>query len=1647
MKKALLSLMTCGILMYFPAMADDFQVTTTSDSGPGSLGQAILNANGNAGADNIFFNIPGSDPNYTGGVWIITLEDNLPEITDAVTIDGLTQPGASAGNLMAGTPHTIKIEIRGLDVSDPMDWNKDGFWITSDGCTIRGLAVNRMNQYCISFVGSENNTVQTCHIGLNAAGLWADNSTNYGNGIYLEACGTTLIGGAGTGSGNVIAGTYQEAILADDDGTPLNGCQNLTIQGNIIGWNCTGQGGNEDFACNRAIDLNNTSQVLIGGTTLQERNVIANCGDNITFNYGDNVPSATPCTSISIRGNIIGADRTGTLAGFGSVNDKGIQMNTCTTVTISDNLISGNRYQQMYGEYCSGLTMTGNKVGTDISGMSSLIPAGYPSDKEGLYFDHLSNSTIGPDNLISGMTDGFGIVLLGSNYVMIRGNKIGTDILGNPVLGNAYGGIDLDYSNNITIGGRAVGDGNIIAGNQDHGVYLWYDSGNGYNNLIAGNSIFDNQGLGISLGGGRSENDINDSDNGANRLQNFPVITGITHSGLNTDITATLNSTPSASFTIDFYWSPNIYFNDDDYQSYGQGKVYLGSTSVTTDGSGNAGPFNFTAPGLIPDGWYVTATATDVSNNTSEFSDYYMFGAAANIHVVTNCYDDESNMVPGSLRQAILDANAHPGLDYIHFNIPASDAGYVASRDYWSIQPYSGLPIITDPVVIDGYTQPGAQPNTTCMPDNTDAQLKIEISGLQCSEMKRGFTLDNGGGINPLLENCVIRGLVINNWFYGGIATYGVTNSSIEGNYIGTDITGTLAAGGQWEGIEIKTNSSHITIGGTSPDKRNVISGNLGNGIYIDDGVDYITIQGNYIGTEKSGTLPLGNGDNGIYLYEFNDYCLIGGTTACSRNIISANGTDITGDLGRCGIFSDVDNFTYNTIIGNFIGTGATGTENLGNVHSGISLRDAISYNTIGGTSPGEGNVIVNNGWAGINLRDEDPTSICNRISGNSIFNNGMLGIDLDDHSYGNYEPGGVTENDLVDPDSGVNGFQNFPVLTTVVSNISSYTNVTGTINTNSNSNIVIEFFSNPGLDPTGNGEGQTYLGTTTVTTDGSGNALFDVSLPKGVTFGSYITTTATLVDGTCFSTSEFSDGFGAEIVPDTVYVYETNYTVEVYRDPEAIAYYWSISPDGPVLTPGTPPNDHIVSIDWSDAAPNTLYTLSVQVENECGISEASNRQFQLLQCDFGDAPDNLATIIYPTLLINDGANHGIVPNFSIGTTVDGESDGQPSANAGFSGIDGDDGLGTIPDDEDGVTFPTYLIPGQTQTITVVVNGAGGKLSAWIDWNANNNWADDGEHIAADVMDNGTGDGSPATGTIQFNVSVPADAVTGYTFARFRWSTKPNLTYTGFAPTGEVEDYRVEITSQADLVTLKTLASGDPTPNEGDIVTFTITVTNNGPAQANNVTLTDLIPDGLTPTVNNGTVTQGTYNSGNGVWTVGNLALSASATLTIEGTVNVGQGGNTITNTTTAATSDQPDPTTVGDDLEESVEVNDWPIANDDVNATDEDTPVSGTAQTNDTPSGDGGNVWTLVGEDGGALHGEVTMNPDGSYTYTPDPNYNGTDVFTYQVCDVDGDCDEATVTITIDPVDDQPVAVDDINTTDEDTPVSGTAQTNDTPS
>jgi uncharacterized repeat protein (TIGR01451 family) len=201
----------------------------------------------------------------------------------------------------------------------------------------------------------------------------------------------------------------------------------------------------------------------------------------------------------------------------------------------------------------------------------------------------------------------------------------------------------------------------------------------------------------------------------------------------------------------------------------------------------------------------------------------------------------------------------------------------------------------------------------------------------------------------------------------------------------------------------------------------------------------------------------------------------------------------------------------------------------------------------------------------------------------------------------------------------------------------------------------------------------------------------------------------------------------------------------------------------------------------------------------------------------------------------------------------------------------------------------------------------------------------------------------------------------------------------------------------ADLVTVKTLASGNATPGEGDVVTFLITVTNDGPTNASNVSLTDLLPAGLTATGNNGMVSQGTYAAG--TWTIGTLASGASATLTLEGTVDVGQNGNTIQNITSAASGDQPDTNTTGDDLEESVVVASVCVSPPTVSLS-----AAGGSTCVTTPI-------TISSNTFGGSATQVTITEDGAGSVSP--TSTGTSPFSFTYTPAAGDAGN-TVTITV---------------------------------
>ncbi len=380
-------------------------------------------------------------------------------------------------------------------------------------------------------------------------------------------------------------------------------------------------------------------------------------------------------------------------------------------------------------------------------------------------------------------------------------------------------------------------------------------------------------------------------------------------------------------------------------------------------------------------------------------------------------------------------------------------------------------------------------------PATTGTLVENNLIGLDLSGTLAIATKYDGIQIANAPAN-TIRGNVIANSGFNGIRLLNAlsTGNMVQGNKIGTALDGTTPMGNSLAGIMIKDAPANI-IGGTVPGQGNLISANAKHGIFIERAsAAGNVIEGNYIGTDVSGTTALGNASHGIQVDDGAGN-IIGGAAPGAGNVIAGNlgaGIAVTGGSA--------------TIQGNAIGTDATGTLVLGNTNDGINVNGGTA--TIGGA--GAGNVIANNGNNGVKIN----SGTGNAILGNSIHDNAAMGIDLK-------PPNGPTVNDYDtgsgdDADTGANNLQNYPEITSAVLNGANL-NITYSIPTTTVCSafpLTVEFF----LADTSGAEGQTYLGSHSYTTQGLSPT---ATISKGSAgIGSVIVATATDAGG---NTSEFS--------------------------------------------------------------------------------------------------------------------------------------------------------------------------------------------------------------------------------------------------------------------------------------------------------------------------------------------------------------------------------------------------------------------------------------------------------------------------------------------------------------------------------------------
>jgi parallel beta-helix repeat protein len=314
----------------------------------------------------------------------------------------------------------------------------------------------------------------------------------------------------------------------------------------------------------------------------------------------------------------------------------------------------------------------------------------------------------------------------------------------------------------------------------------------------------------------------------------------------------------------------------------------------------------------------------------------------------------------GSLAWAIEQSNFQAGPDTIRFAIPESDSGF--DGIVWWIRPKIALPVLShDSTAILGGSQ------AESMGDKNPDGPEIALDGTDMPGNSSCLCINSAGNL--------VSGLAFTGSRTDGITIIGINarGNRIVGNTFGTNPAGTETRPITC-GISLQLGAAGNRVGGSEPSEGNLISGCRDNGIYIIKS-DSNVIAGNTIGLDRTGTMTLGNGRYGILIANAN-YNRVGGGLVGERNLISGN--------GYAGIIIGFDkNTRHNAVTGNFIGTDIDGKISLANNGGGILISNGASDNRIGGTLPGESNLISGNqGW-GIYLFTSGTDS--NIVEGNRI--------------------------------------------------------------------------------------------------------------------------------------------------------------------------------------------------------------------------------------------------------------------------------------------------------------------------------------------------------------------------------------------------------------------------------------------------------------------------------------------------------------------------------------------------------------------------------------------------------------------------------------------------------------------------------------
>jgi uncharacterized protein (TIGR02145 family) len=883
-------------------------VTNTDDGGMGSLRNAINYANTNSGRDSIIFNIAGS------GLHTIQPLSPLPVISEPLVIDGYTQPEAVKATEDA--PAILMIELDGRSSIST------GLTITGGNSTIKGIIMNGFGEVGLYIIGSADNTIAGNYFGLDSQGQQKD----YLNiGIKIDNSSGNTIGGDSPASRNVLIGPHGEAnslIFIDFPGSFYNvvkgnylgldpsgysdlgraqvgirinagahhntigpknvisnnflsGIQmepsdidisnNNLIVGNYIG---TDRDGSDPIPNGNGIRIFGGSNNTIGGSVTEERNIISG---NLEYGiYIQNSETFQASNNI-VEGNYVGLDESGAKT-LGNGKD-GIRVDGRDNIIGGSedgtgNIVSGNGGDgiHIWEKNATGNIIAGNLIGTDASGKLDLGNGSAGVRLNTCVNNTLGGATFGSRNIISG--NDIGVVIQGPDDVpeprlnKVIGNFIGTDITGMNPLSNSQGMFISAAHDNI-IGGSVVGERNIVSGNENVGIEL-IDSAT--NNIIKGNFIgTDSLGtgslpnlIGIDLNGSRN-NIIGGSEPGAGNIISGNLTSGLSFSG-----------------------SPESHIISKDNIVYGN---YIGLDASGSESLGN---------GL--DGINIVNSLSNIIGGTNS---------------------GQRNFISGN------------GGSGIHLS------GSFTRNNY----------------IIGNY-------------------IGTDLSGKNPAPNSDGVNIDQEAGKNYIGGSSHSSGNLIA--FNTDVGIWlGSDSSLVEGNEIhGHDVDGIFITG------------NHNVIGGSENGMRNYFHGN-NNGIRTDQNANFNRIEGNYLGTDITGEIDQTDGFNGvaisgsdnvvinnlisgyehhgIYIQRWNNSSPVPERNRLEANIIglNASATDFIPNQHGISIISS----TSNKIIKNIIA---------GNTSNGIDIND--TYQQVPVNNRISENAIYSNGGLGIDLGNDEMT-------------------------------------------------------------------------------------------------------------------------------------------------------------------------------------------------------------------------------------------------------------------------------------------------------------------------------------------------------------------------------------------------------------------------------------------------------------------------------------------------------------------------------------------------------------------------------------------------------------------------------------------------------------------------------------------------